>query len=281
MKKVLQYLGLIVLVIVSFIYTEKSIQVVRQKDPIMIEIEKHKKNYKIDSIDAVIDNENIIPGCYGKEVDIEESYENMKKYGLYNETMFKFKNIKPNKSIEDIYDKYIIKGNKSKNAISLIFKVDNNTKLDKVVEVLENTNTKATFFMDVNYIKDNPIIINKLTQLGNEIEHLNYNEEEISNSNKIVSKIDKNSNFCYTENNNDMILNTCKMYMMHTVKPIVLNNNMNIEIRENLDSGSLISLKVNRELNYSLEYMITYIKQKGYKIIRLDEHVDEKYTFIK
>ena len=39
----------------------------------------------------------------------------------------------PDKTINKIYDKYIIKGNKEKKSVSLIFKVNNDTYIDVIL----------------------------------------------------------------------------------------------------------------------------------------------------
>lgn len=275
MNKIFKFIGLMCLMCISFIYTEKSAQVVREKDPIMLQIEENKEVLKSNSIDANIDGKNIVPGYYGMEVNVSESYENMKKYGLYNETMMKFKDIKPNVSIEDIYDKYIVGGNKSKNAVSFILKVDENTNIDKILEILERTNTTATFFMDYNFIEKNTDLIDKIRNLGCEIEHINYEEEEIVQVNKSLSKLDITPKYCYADNYNDNIINTCKMYSMHTIKPQTLSN-ITTNIKKLITPGAIINIKVSKELYQSLEYIISYTYQKGLNILTLDEHLSEK-----
>ena len=103
-KKVFQVTGLLVLTCISFMYTEKAMIVVREQDPLMIELMEKKESHSIPAINAYIDGNDIIPGYEGIEVDIELSYEKMKKYGLYNENMLIFKNVSPEQSINKIYN---------------------------------------------------------------------------------------------------------------------------------------------------------------------------------
>ena len=78
MKNIIKFLGLLSLICFSFFYTDKVMNVALEQDKIMISINNTKDDYKIDAIDAIIDNDTIIPGIYGKEVDIDKSYNNMK-----------------------------------------------------------------------------------------------------------------------------------------------------------------------------------------------------------
>ena len=77
----------------------------------MQEIKSVSADYNKDATDAVIDKENntIIPGKYGRVVDDVESYMSMHEFGIFNENYLIYKKIKPNTSLEDNKDKYILK----------------------------------------------------------------------------------------------------------------------------------------------------------------------------
>jgi hypothetical protein len=75
LKKFFQIVGFIFLIGFSFFYTEKATTVIREHDPIMIELENISSNYKVDSINAVlIEDKYIIPGYNGVIIDINKSY---------------------------------------------------------------------------------------------------------------------------------------------------------------------------------------------------------------
>ena len=120
LKKFFQIFGLITLICFSFFYTEKVGYVVREMDSLMEEIRKKSENNKIEPINATIIDNTIIPGKYGKEVDIEESYKKMKRINEYNENMLIYKKIKPEISLKNNYDKYIISGYKTEKEVSLL-----------------------------------------------------------------------------------------------------------------------------------------------------------------
>ena len=101
MKKFFEYLGLFALVCFSFFYTEKTTSVVKELDDIMIKIKEVSPNCKRDVIEAKIDGDTIIPGISGKEVDINTSYQNMRKIGTFNENYFEYKYIKPKELLKN------------------------------------------------------------------------------------------------------------------------------------------------------------------------------------
>ena len=249
-KNFFKLAGLLVLVCVSFFYTEKAMVVIREQDPLMIEIMEKKDSYYKEAIPASINNKDIIPGYRGVEVDVNASYENMKKYGIYNEGMLKYKSVIPSTSIENIFDKYIVSGNKLKNSISLVFKVS---------------------------VSDD--IIKELYSSGHDIGHTSYlSSEEISYVNRLLSNNRiKNIDYCYTEDYDDTLLNTCKASSMHVVKPTIINsNNIALSLKKEIDSGSIISIPINKSTNERLDHIIKTIKQKGYKITTISQHLTEK-----
>ena len=67
MKKLFNAIGIICLVIISFIYTEKTVMVVREYDDIMINIKKQKN---IEKIDSIIIEDTIIPGILERKINI-------------------------------------------------------------------------------------------------------------------------------------------------------------------------------------------------------------------
>lgn len=148
MKKLFEIIGFISLMCFSFFYTEKTVSVVKEYDDIMITLREEAKKYELEYIDAKINNNTIIPGLKGKRVNINKSYSKMKRYGSYNESLLVFSDIYPKITLEKNKDKYIISGNKDKKMVSLIFLVEENTKIDKVVKILNDKKIKANFFID-------------------------------------------------------------------------------------------------------------------------------------
>ena len=271
MKKLL----IIVLLLFSFFYTNKSISIIRNQDPLMKEIIKNKNKFEIKSVNAIIKDNTIIPGIKGKEVDLEKTYTKMKQYGTYNEALTVFKEIKPTISIEDNYDKLITSGNKENKNIALIFKVEKNTNLDKLLSILNYYNVQTTFFIDGLYIENNDL--NNLSH--HQIELLSYNNtiDEVTFSSALSYlsyKTNKTPKYCLEDNNN--IIKICKKLNLHTVSPtLIIKKDPYKEIKNNLKNSSIILIPINNYIYNNLSTSILYIKSKGYKFLTLTDLLSE------
>lgn len=65
MRKYYQYLGLALIMVFSFYYTEKIALIVLNKNPLMQEINQEKVNYEEAFVNASIEGDYIIPGING------------------------------------------------------------------------------------------------------------------------------------------------------------------------------------------------------------------------
>ena len=124
--KIIKYLGLFLLICFTFFYTEKVVNVINNNDELMIDIKDRAINYEIEAIDAIINDDTIIPGKYGKVVNIDKSYYNMKSSKVFNDKLLFYDIVKPNISLKDNNDKYIIGGNPKFKNVSLIYILNNN-----------------------------------------------------------------------------------------------------------------------------------------------------------
>ena len=271
MKKLL----IILLLLFSFFYTNKSISIIRNQDPLMKEIINNKSKFEIKSVNAIIKNNTIIPGKKGKEVDLEKTYTKMKQYGTYNESLTVFKETKPTISIEDNYDKLITSGNKDNKNISFIFKVEKDTNINKLLSILNYHNIQVTFFIDGLYIENNDL--NNLS--NHQIELLSYNNaiDEITFTSALSYlsyKTNKTPKYCLEDDNN--IINLCKKINLHTVKPtLIIKKDPYKEIKDNLKNSSIILIPINNYIYNNLSTSILYIKSKGYNFLTLSDLLSE------
>ena len=104
-----------------------------------------------------------------------------------------------------------------------------------------------------------------------------YNVNGISWMNTIVTKIgNQKYTYCYTEEENDETLKICKNNNSYTIMPnIVVKNNPLITIKQNLEKGSIICLKINDTTINELPLIIEYINSKDLNIVNLEELLDE------
>ena len=93
----------------------------------------------------------------------------------------------------------------------------------------------------------------------------------------VIKKINKQSiGFCYGVEDNDVNLKECELKNNYTIRPVVISDRMPmVDIKEKLDSGSLLSLSINSTLKKELPSILIYIKSKNYIITNLEENVLE------
>ena len=281
LKKFFQIFGLITLICFSFFYTEKVGYVVREMDSLMEEIRKKSENNKIEPINATIIDNTIIPGKYGKEVDIEESYKKMKRINEYNENMLIYKKIKPEISLKNNYDKYIISGYKTEKEVSLILLIKDTTDINYLRDLAKEKQIKFNFFVDSTWFENNNDLLYTLISEGHNIGNLgqngDYNTSTYIWMDTILKKIVKQkNNYCYLENENTSYLEICALNKNYTIKPsIIIKNNPTNNIQKNIQNGSIISLEANINVTNELAVTINYIISKGYKIVSLNDLLDE------
>jgi len=281
LKNISQYLGVIILVLFSFYYTDKAVEIIRRNDPVMKEILTNQDNFKLESVNAIIKGDTIIPGMNGIEINIDESYKRMKQINGYYESLLMFSEIIPDESILQQYDKFIISGNTLRSDIALLIKVSNITNLEKIYKIFLEKNTLATFFIDGNVIENNMDLAYEIASDGFQIENYGYNEVYSEDNfrwtnNMIFSITNLEPKFCYSDYHDYEVLNLCSKNKMYTVNPTLkVTNNPFYTIKNNLKEGSIISLNLTEETIKELPTIISYINQKGYNIVTLNEIISE------
>ena len=159
MKKTFEVIGIITLLIGSFMYKEEVSMTAKLSDSLLEEIKTKSTNYKIKPIESIITNDTIIPGINGRKINIKKSYNKMKEIGYFNEKLLEYNKIIVKNPLKQNKDKYIISGNKNKKEITLIFKVTK--EINSIIKTLDKNNIKATIFIDSAYLeKHHDYIIN-------------------------------------------------------------------------------------------------------------------------
>ena len=264
--KFIKLIGLICLICFTFFYTEKIIDVSTRQDEIMIKLKEIENDYKIESIDAIIKDDTIIPGKTGKYIDLDTSYKQMKKIGYFEESLIVYKTLYPTTSIYNNYNKYIISGNKLNKEVSLIYIISNNKTIDSVLNTIQNKNTTISFFIDSSFLNNNIDILSKLNtyEIYNYGNNGKYTKDNLIISNNIINnKTNNNSLYCLFITKNNDSLNNCANNKMLSIIPSI-NGNYN-DIKNNIQNGSTILINNTKEL----PNIIDYIQNKGYNIIPL------------
>lgn len=258
MKKYGKYILFSILVLLSFYTTNKTANLVRNQDPILKEIRNISLEKKEDFVNAVIEDDYIIPGMYGSIIDELKSLAKMKEQDVFNNLYLVSQPIKPDISLSDNLDKIIIKGNSKKQQVSFV--IDENSS-KKIKDYLVKNSIKASLLIT----KDNFSKDSYFEQINNDFK--NYKELD-----KTLKKNKINTNICVLDNNNSN-LKFCKSKKKYLVKPGMFLDNANIiEIKTKLNSGSIIYIK---DATY-LDCLVEYIKSKDLKIVPLSQLISEK-----
>ena len=281
--KYIKFTGLLLLIMFSFFYTDKVINVISEKDSLMLEIKKVKDLYRVPYIDGIIDNDTIIPGLNGREIDVSKSYKKMREIGSFNKDLIVYNDIKPNVSITNNQDKYIIKGNNNKQMVSIIFVIDDNKYIDKIKKIIISKGIVVNFFITSDYLISNST---ELTSFKN-IEVYNYGNngsytpDNLIFSNNLISRITKNEAiYCLVTNRDRNSINICSNNGLYTILPnIIIKNNPYISIKDKVSSGSIILLDVTNSNISELSLIIDYIKGKGLYISGLSDLLNEKLEY--
>lgn len=266
MKKSYQIIGIITLIFFSFFCTEKTSLVIKNTNELMIQIKENIQQYEIDPVNAKINGNEIIPGINGAKVNIDKTYEEMKRLGYFNSNLIKYDTKKPCISLYDNYNKYVVSGNPQKKMISIIF-VTNNNNIDNLITFLNKSKIESTLFVNV---KNANISNQKVTYLKN----IGYDIGYYVNDNPYGVELSKS--YCLLSKKNNTYLNYCaqnKAISLYT--KIIIKKNLLKEVKTLLKAGSLIYIEVNENTINELESTIIYIKSKGYKIKNLYNHLKE------
>ena len=281
MKRFFEILGFLSLVCFSFFYTEKTIDVVKQVDDIMITLKEQAPKYQVKAENAKIDGKFMTPGISGKIVNLQKSYEEMKHYGKFHPNLLVYDKVSPEISIKNRYDKYIQTGNPKKRQVSFLFVVDEKGNPSPIIEILKEKKVTGTFFIDGSWLEKNQnelvsLIEGKFT-VGNYSYRGDYGHESFVWIDTIIKRVGgQKQSYCLVEKENKKALSTCKLQKDYTIYPnIIIKENPYSELTEQVESGSIILMRLDAQLKKELPLMITYLKQKGYEIVNLEQLLEE------
>lgn len=280
MKGIIKLLGLFTLICFSFFYTDKVIEVVREEDKIMIEIQNVKDNYRIEPMDAKIVSNTIVPGLNGRKVNVEKSYKKMKETGIFNQNLMVYDELYPDISVKLHKDKYIILGNSNRKMVSLMFVLDSDKYFNRILSILKEKGVVANYFVDYSYLLENSIQIKEM--VGHEFYSYGiqgkYTPDNLLFSNNLISRISENEAiYCLASSMEKEILELCSENDLYTIVPSIIGGtNPYSSVKENLFSGSSILLMMNLETINELSTVIDYIRGKGFEIGTLSELFSEE-----
>lgn len=253
--KFYKLIGIMSILVFSFYLTDFVTELAINSNPLMNNIKQNSNNYNIKSVDAIIDNNTIIPGIKGKKVNEMESFLNMKDFGSFNINYLIYDFIKPDISLEDNKDLIIISGNKNIRQVSLLIK--------------DNKNIKD--YLNKNKIKYS-YLIKYMDTFDKENINIESDKSKYLDLDTILNKKDINKNICILDYSN---IKVCKDKKYYIVKPNIILKNSNVVSSINyLNKGSIILIDDKLELNNFIVFMNS-INNKDLKIVYLSEIIKE------
>lgn len=161
----------------------ETVHVDKHSNPLHEEIIKKSKLYNIAPIDAKIDPIwKATPGYNGRQVDIEASFQKMKKQGEFAEDKLIFKQTRPKVHLEDLQAAPIYRGNPEKPMVAFIINVAwGNEFLPEMLATLKKHNVKTSFFLEGRWAKENPDLTKMIYEAGHEIGNHSYTHPDMKN----------------------------------------------------------------------------------------------------
>ena len=222
----------------------------------MKEIKMYEDSLYESPVNAIIEDNTIITGKKGRELNKRESYLKMNDFGSFNETFFVYDYIKPKISVMDHLDKVII-GNVSDTDVALI--VDNKT-------IEEYLLTEKIKFSKIVKEQDE---INK-----KEITYINgaSNEDDFNDIRRFLKKNNLNKNICMVDVSNHFACINTKSFI---IKPTIELKSSNISSYvNNTKGGSIIKIDKNLTLNEFKVYL-SKLKYNNLEIVDLIDLIKE------
>lgn len=274
MKKLFKIFGIITFLCFSFFYTDRVMNVISDKDPLKQEIINLSNNYKLSSNEAVVSNDTIIPGSNGREVNIEKSYKKMRMGNIFNDKLLVFNVIYPEYKLKDNMDKYIVNGNINKKKVSIVFIINNDNNIDKIINILNNKKVVSNLFIEYNYLFNNTNKIKKYNNHNIYSYSDKYTYDTLIIENNIITRTMKNKPiYCLSKTKDKDNLNVCSYSNMYTIIPSI-NGSYN-NIKSNLSNGNIILLDTSINTLNELSIIIDFINSKGFDIVGLDKLLSE------
>lgn len=277
-KNTIKLVSLFLLLLLSFIYTDKVFNEARGNDPLMKEVISYKRAHDVKPVEPKIKDDEMILGMSGLIINEEKSYKNMKEDDSFNKQKLVYDKAKPNTSIDKTYDYYITNGI-SKNMVSIIFKVNNSTNVSKLLSILAKTDVTVNFFIDGSYLEKNVETAFSMVNLNSEIYNLGYDNKYsknmISVTNNLIESITlKDSLFCLNSTKNDNYKDICASKKMLTISPKLVNPSI-IDLKKNLSKGVMIAYDLDEFDTSKFNFIINVIESRGYKIKGLSKLINE------
>ncbi len=278
-----------------------SVDVSQSKDSLYKEITDKAGTYKEEPQNAYIDRVwKKTPGRIGKEVNIEKSYQKMKKAGVFDANLLIYDEVEPETSLEDLPAAPIYRGHPEKEMVAFLINVSwGKEHIPAILETLNEYQVKANFFIEGKWARENAELVKMIIENGHLIGNHAYNHpdmarinqteitDQIAKTNEILTAINNESPVYFTPPSgsftDQVIQNAAELDMetvLWTVDTIDWKNPsisvMISRVSNNIHPGAIILMHPTQVIADGLDELIAMIKDKNYKIGRMDRLLSEE-----
>ncbi|MFB3164041.1 polysaccharide deacetylase family protein [Neobacillus sp. 179-J 1A1 HS] len=273
----------------------------KQENPLYQSIIKNASTYNIPPSNAKIDQVwKAIPGYNGLTVDIEASYKNMKKSGIFDEKKLIYKQIKPSVHLKDLPASPIYRGHPDKPMVSFIINVAwGNEYLPEMLAALKNHQVKASFFLEGRWVKNNPDLAKMIVSAGHEVGNHSYTHpdmkritaaqtrEQLLKTNEVIEAATGNKSIWFAPPSGSYRDETVKIAAELKMKTVMWTvdtidwqkpspDQLINRVITKIDNGSMVLMHPTESTSKSLDRLITLIEEKGLKIGTVSDLMSEE-----
>lgn len=280
---------------------QQAVTASKKTDPLLEEIKQKAEKYEVAPKDAMIDSVwKTVAGYNGLQVDIQASFDNMKKAGVFNEKRLIYKEVPPNKHLSQLEAAPIYRAHPDKPVASFLINVAwGNEYIPPMLMVLKKHNVKATFFIEGKWAKNNPELVKMINEAGHEIGNHSYSHpdmktlsaeqtrQQIIETNKILKAITGESASLFAPPSGAFRDETVKiayelglytiMWSVDTIDWQRPPSSVLIErVMSKVHKGAFILMHPTQPTSDSLEELIVQIKNRNLHIKTVSEALSEE-----
>ena len=287
----------------SYVATLKGngLTVGKQEDPLYQSIVKNASTYEIPPSNAKIDRVwKAIPGYNGLTVDINASYKNMKKFGIFNEEKLIYKQTEPSVHLKDLTPSPIYRGHPDKPMVSFIINVAwGNEYLPEILASLKKHQVKASFFLEGRWVKNNPELAKMIVSAGHEVGNHSYTHpdmkrlaaaqtrEQLLKTNEVIEAATGKKSIWFAPPSGSYRDETVKIAAEYKMKTVMWTvdtidwqkptpDQLINRVISKIDNGSMVLMHPTESTAKSLDRLITLIEEKGLRIGTVSDLMSEE-----
>lgn len=284
-----------------FIQIEAN-HVIADKTPsLKEEIKKKSSTYQLKAEDAYIDRVwKKTPGRNGRKVNIEKSYQKMKKDGVFEASLLVYDEISPEISLKDLPPAPIFRGHPEKEMVALMINVSWGTEyIPAILKILKEENVKATFYIEGQWAKNNKEFVEMIQEESHLIGNHAYNhpdmakisdddiQTQIKKTNDVIHAITGESPVWFAPPSgsyNQRVVEIADSLKMETILWTVdtidwQNPSVSVMINrvmENIHPGATVLMHPTEVIAEGLDQLIIQIKEQGYELGTIEKLLSEE-----